>query len=137
MNANHGDPVPGPSRRSGCVGPRRLTPHFEPQALDRPRRKAHYADTNFHLLGAVLEAVTGERIAHLFDAFLFAPLGMADTSSFPHPPRSGASPEPRRGGLVEGRGIADQWGFGHAEGERRNRLDSHRPTPLHVGSRRR
>lgn len=63
MNANHGDPVPGPSRRSGCVGPRRLTPHFEPQALDRPRRKAHYADTNFHLLGAVLEAVTGERIA--------------------------------------------------------------------------
>src|SRR5690606_24910036 len=98
---------------------------------------AHYADTNFHLLGAVLEAVTGERIAHLFDAFLFAPLGMADTSSFPHPPRSGASPEPRRGGLVEGRGIADQWGFGHAEGERRNRLDSHRPTPLHVGSRRR
>src|SRR5690606_34911152 len=114
MNANHGAPVPGPSRRSGCVGPRRLTPHFEPQALDRPRRKAHYADTNFHLLGAVLEAVTGERIAHLFDAFLFAPLGMADTSSFPHPPRSGASPEPRRGGLVEGRGIADQWGFGHA-----------------------
>ena len=71
-----------------------LPPHFDPQPVGLRRRKAHYADTNYQLLGAIVEAVSGQPIAALFDEILFTPLGLDDTSSFPHPPRSGSSPEP-------------------------------------------
>jgi D-alanyl-D-alanine carboxypeptidase len=71
-----------------------LTPHFPPQPVDAPKRKAHYADTNFQLLGAIVEQVTGQPLHEVFDAMLFGPLGLDDTSSFPHPPRSGAPADP-------------------------------------------
>lgn len=73
---------------------RKMTPHFEPQPLDRPRRKARYADTNYQLLGAVIEAVAGKPIHEVFDELLLRPLALDATSSYPHPPRNGASPEP-------------------------------------------
>ena len=71
-----------------------LTPHFPPQPLDVPRPRARYADTNYQLLGAVIEQVTGEPLHVVFDRMLFAPLGLDDTSSYPHVPRSGRSPDP-------------------------------------------
>lgn len=71
-----------------------LPPHFDPQPANRRRRKARYADTNFNLLGAVLETVAAKPLAELFDELVFEPLGLDDTSSYPHAPRSGAPPEP-------------------------------------------
>lgn len=71
-----------------------LAPHFPPQPLDAPRRKARYADTNYQLLGAVIEQVTGQPLPEIFDALLFRPLGLHSTSSYPRSPRSGVSPEP-------------------------------------------
>lgn len=71
-----------------------LPPHFDPQPVNRRRRKARYSDTNFQLLGAVLETIASRPLADLFDELVFGPLDLVSTSSYPHPPRSGASPEP-------------------------------------------
>jgi D-alanyl-D-alanine carboxypeptidase len=71
-----------------------LTPHFAPQPLDTPKPQARYADTNYQLIGAIIEELTGEPLSGVFDQMVFAPLGLDDTSSYPHPPRSGRSPEP-------------------------------------------
>ncbi|MEX0591924.1 MAG: serine hydrolase domain-containing protein [Nitriliruptoraceae bacterium] len=71
-----------------------LTPHFAPQTLDGPKAKAHYADTNYQLLGAMIEQITGRSLAEVFASHIFTPLGLADTSSYPHKPASGRSPEP-------------------------------------------
>jgi D-alanyl-D-alanine carboxypeptidase len=71
-----------------------LTPHFAPQPLDAAKSKARYTDTSYQLLGAVIESVTGNALHVVFDELLFAPLGLDDTSSYPHPPRSGAPAEP-------------------------------------------
>lgn len=71
-----------------------LTPHFPPQPLDADRPRAHYADTNYQLLMAVIEQVTGEALRDVFDRMLFAPLGLDDTSSYPDLPRSGRPAAP-------------------------------------------
>ena len=72
-----------------------LTPHFPPQPLDAPKRQAVYADTNFQLLGAVVEHVTGKALRVVFDETLLGPLGLHDTSSYPEQPRSGAPAAPQ------------------------------------------
>jgi D-alanyl-D-alanine carboxypeptidase len=71
-----------------------LEPHFPPQRRDASKRRARYTDTNYQLLGAVIEHLTGRTVADVFDEMLFRPLRLDATSSYPHPPRSGASPEP-------------------------------------------
>ena len=71
-----------------------LTPHFPPQPLDASKPRAVYADTNFQLLGAAVEAVTGESLRVVFDQMLFRPLQLDDTSSYPNVPRSGAPAAP-------------------------------------------
>lgn len=71
-----------------------LEPHFPPQPLDVSRPRAQYSDTNFQLVGAAIEAVTDEPLHVVFDRLLFAPLGLDDTSSYPHVPRSGRSADP-------------------------------------------
>jgi D-alanyl-D-alanine carboxypeptidase len=71
-----------------------LVPHFPPQPLDAARPRARYADTNYQLLGAAIEHLTGDPLHDVFDRLLFAPLGLDDTSSYPHGPRSGRRPEP-------------------------------------------
>jgi D-alanyl-D-alanine carboxypeptidase len=72
-----------------------LTPHFAPQPVDASKRRATYADTNFQLLGAVVEAVTGKQLRTMFDETLFGPLRLDETSSYPQQPRSGAAAEPQ------------------------------------------
>ncbi|MFN2346003.1 MAG: serine hydrolase domain-containing protein [Dermatophilaceae bacterium] len=72
-----------------------LTPHFAPQPVDASKRRATYADTNFQLLGAVVEAVAGKPLRTVFDETLFRPLRLDDTSSYPQRPRSGAPVEPQ------------------------------------------
>jgi D-alanyl-D-alanine carboxypeptidase len=72
-----------------------LAPHFPPQPVDASKRRADYTDTNFQLLGAVVEAVTRKPLRVVFDETLFGPLQLDDTSSFPDRPRSGAAAAPR------------------------------------------
>jgi D-alanyl-D-alanine carboxypeptidase len=71
-----------------------LTPHFPPQPLDAAKPRARYADTNYQLVGAAIEQVTGEELHAVFARLLFAPLALDDTSSYPHAPRSGRPAEP-------------------------------------------
>jgi D-alanyl-D-alanine carboxypeptidase len=71
-----------------------LTPHFPPQPLGAAKRRARYADTNFQLLGAIAEALTGEPLRETFRTTLFEPLGLDDTSSYPDPPHSGRPAKP-------------------------------------------
>ena len=56
---------------------RGLPAKFEPGA-DGGRRAA-YADTNYRLLGAIIEAVTGESLTRNFQEMLFTPLGLKHT----------------------------------------------------------
>lgn len=53
---------------------RGLTPKFAPGS-----GKAHYADTNYQLLGAIITAVTGKSLASMFHEVVFAPLGLQHT----------------------------------------------------------
>jgi CubicO group peptidase (beta-lactamase class C family) len=59
---------------------RTLTPKFEPGS--RSGTKAHYADTNYQLLGAIMEAVTGQSIAEAFRTMIFAPLNLTQTYAY-------------------------------------------------------
>ena len=73
---------------------RAMKPNFPPQPAGSAKRKAKYADTNYQLLGAVLEKVAEKPLGELFDQMIFTPLGLDATSSYPDPPRGGGSPEP-------------------------------------------
>jgi len=69
----------------------KLTPLFPPQPLDAAhpdgaahpagatRPKVSYSDTNFQLLIAIIEAVTGEPLHAVLADLLFTPLGLAHT----------------------------------------------------------
>ena len=59
---------------------RALPPHFAPGT---PRR-ARYSDTNFQLLGAIIEAVSGQPLAASFEEYIFQPLGLKETYPFDH-----------------------------------------------------
>jgi len=59
---------------------RRLQPAFAPGAS----KKAHYSDTNYALLGAIIEKVTSTSISANFEEMIFEPLGLEDTYVFDH-----------------------------------------------------
>jgi len=44
--------------------------------------KSHYSDTNYQLLGAIIEVITGQSLVNTFHSRIFVPLGMADTYLF-------------------------------------------------------
>lgn len=79
---------------------RTLTPEFAPGA--RGGHRAHYADTNYALLGAVIEAVTGQRVADAFEQLIFEPLGLTETYVFGH-----GSPRPEPAALFFGDRVID------------------------------
>jgi CubicO group peptidase (beta-lactamase class C family) len=56
---------------------RQIPPKFEPGAKGETR--AYYSDTNYQLLGAIIEAVTGKSVAENFQQFIFSPLELKDT----------------------------------------------------------
>jgi len=56
-----------------------LRPHFSPQQLDARRPKVRYSDTNYQLLMAIIEAVTGRPVHEVFDELLYARLGLRHT----------------------------------------------------------
>jgi D-alanyl-D-alanine carboxypeptidase len=70
----------------------RLKPFFPPQTAGSARHKARYSDTNYMLLRAVIEAVTGRPLHGVYEEMLFRPLGLRHTwvagHSQPHEPTS-------------------------------------------------
>jgi D-alanyl-D-alanine carboxypeptidase len=71
---------------------RRLVPYFPPQDPDSRRQRARYSDTNFVLLGAIVEAVTGRSFQQVVEAEILRPLGLHDTWFAGHPPGGPARP---------------------------------------------
>lgn len=70
---------------------RKLKPHFAPGT--NQDGKAHYSDTNFHLLGVILQAVTGQTVAEVFQKWLCEPLGLRQTYAYDYENlRPGAQP---------------------------------------------
>ena len=59
----------------------RLVPHFP------PGRRLRYSDTNYQLLGGIVESVRGRPLHVVFDEELIAPLGLRSTYLAGHPPR--------------------------------------------------
>ena len=58
---------------------RRLRPHFVPQELDARHVRVRYSDTNYQLLGAIVEAATGAAFAATLRGELLEPLGLHHT----------------------------------------------------------
>lgn len=71
----------------------RLTAHFPPQPLDKEKKKIRYSDTNYQLLIAIIESVTGESLQDAFERYLFQPLGL-DATFLPGTPKGKSFPEP-------------------------------------------
>lgn len=46
--------------------------------------KSHYSDTNFQLLGAIIETITEQSLTDVFKARIFDPLGMTESYLFDH-----------------------------------------------------
>lgn len=63
-----------------------LRPHFPPQDLKAARARARYSDTNYQLLIAIIEAVTGEHQQEAFNRLLLRPLGLNRTWVAGHAP---------------------------------------------------
>lgn len=61
---------------------RGLRPEFAPGAGDG--RRASYSDTNYALLGAIIESITDQSVADNFHDLIFAPLELASTYVFDH-----------------------------------------------------
>lgn len=55
-----------------------LKPKFKPGQ----RGKVHYSDTNYQLLGGIIEKVTGKWIGDVFKEYIFEPLGLKDTYAY-------------------------------------------------------
>jgi CubicO group peptidase (beta-lactamase class C family) len=69
---------------------RNLRPKFP------PGERAAYADTNYRLLGAIIEAVTGTSLADAFQEMIFAPLDLKHTHLY----RAAESPPGERPAMI-------------------------------------
>ena len=54
---------------------KKMSPKFVPET----KGKAHYSDTNFQLLGKIIEQINGKKIGEVFDEMIFRPLGLKNT----------------------------------------------------------
>lgn len=66
---------------------RELPAHFPPQELAAGQQRARYSDTNYQLLGAIVEAVTGRAFHQVVETQILEPLGLDDTWVAGHPRR--------------------------------------------------
>jgi CubicO group peptidase (beta-lactamase class C family) len=71
-----------------------LVSHFPPQPSESRRKKARYCDTNFILLVAIIEAVTGQKLHQVHEELLFRPLKMRQTWLAGHSKPLDPAPEP-------------------------------------------
>ena len=58
---------------------------LKPRFLPGQPGKVHYSDTNYELLGCIIETVTGRPVADVFRELIFDPLGLRDTYVFSDP----------------------------------------------------
>lgn len=75
-----------------------LAPKFPPATPDPKsglhlRAKAHYSDTNYQLLGAIIEKVTAQPLHAVYEELLLRPLNLTETYLHGHP-RTEAVPQP-------------------------------------------
>jgi D-alanyl-D-alanine carboxypeptidase len=56
-----------------------LAPHFPPQDLSAKRPRVRYSDTNFMLIIAIIETVTGQPLHKVHEQMLYKPLGLRHT----------------------------------------------------------
>jgi CubicO group peptidase (beta-lactamase class C family) len=56
-----------------------LAPHFPPQPMETTRQKVRYCDTNYMLLAAIIESVTGQLLHQVHEELLFRPLELRHT----------------------------------------------------------
>lgn len=68
-----------------CIARDDLTPHFPPQSHCAGCQKARYSDTNYQLLIAVIESVTGRSLDQAYTEFLLRPLNLRHTWHPGHP----------------------------------------------------
>jgi CubicO group peptidase (beta-lactamase class C family) len=59
-----------------------LKSKFPPAVKQGSGQKAYYSDTNYQLLGAILENVSGKNLGQVFDEFFFTPLDLPNTYLF-------------------------------------------------------
>ena len=71
-----------------------LRPHFPPQPVDAPRQRARYSDTNFQLLIAIIEHITGQHIGDAFQDLICRPLGLGNTFHPVHLDHNRTRPSP-------------------------------------------
>lgn len=69
---------------------RAIPAKFEPGA--KQGRKAHYSDTNYHLLGVIIETVTGQSYAQNLEQRITTPLGLQHTYAFDARQAQGGQP---------------------------------------------
>lgn len=56
-----------------------LSPHFPPQPFNSKRIKIRYSDTNYHLLMAIIENITGKILSDVFNEMIYQPIGLSQT----------------------------------------------------------
>lgn len=82
---------------------RGMAPRFVPGSAG----KAHYSDTNYHLVGLVLEQVTGQPLEALLRTRIIEPLGLRDTYLYTDPTDTRPAPiRGRKGPLLIPRAMA-------------------------------
>ena len=79
-NLLQGKDEPWPLERA-VASARNLKPKFRPGQ----KGKVHYSDTNFQLLGGIIERVTGRSIGEAFRDYIVEPLQLQDTYAFQDP----------------------------------------------------
>ncbi len=67
------------------------SPFFPPQPLEAKNKRVRYSDTNFQLLIAIIEQITGQPLHEAFAEMFYQPLGLQQTF---HPGRAPAGPVP-------------------------------------------
>lgn len=75
------------AREDALERARRIGARFVPQDLHARRRRAHYAETNYELLAAVIEHTTGRAVHDVVRSEILAPLGLTSTWRPGHEPR--------------------------------------------------
>ena len=55
---------------------------LKPKFMPGQKGKVQYSDTNYQLLGGIIEKVTGKWIGDVFDEYLFQPLNLKNTYAF-------------------------------------------------------
>jgi len=76
------------------VAKNRLSPQFAPEPMGQAHsgKRAHYADTNYQLLGAIIESVMERPLQEVFEELAFGPLALSATYLHGHGQPLSSSP---------------------------------------------